>query len=45
MSWPSVIPTQTEYDEPTTAVDLFTTFVHISGAEIPTDRVIDGKNI
>ena len=26
-------------------MDLFTTFAHISGAEIPTDRVIDGKSI
>lgn len=45
MSWPGQIPVQTVCDEPTTAMDLFTTFAHISGVEIPTDRVIDGKNI
>jgi arylsulfatase A len=26
-------------------MDLFTTFANNAGAEIPTDRVIDGKNI
>ena len=45
MSWPGIIPTKTECDEPVTAMDLFTTFAHISGAKIPIDRVIDGKNI
>ncbi len=45
MSWPGVIPTEKVCDEPVTAMDLFTTFAYISGAEIPTDRVIDGKNI
>lgn len=45
MSWPGVIPAQTSCDEPTTAMDLFTTFAIIAGAEVPKDRVIDGKNI
>ncbi|WP_372649871.1 sulfatase [Draconibacterium sp.] len=45
MKWPDVIPAETECDVPVTGMDLFTTFATIAGAEIPTDRVIDGKNI
>lgn len=45
MKWPGHIPAATESDEPITGMDLFTTFAHIGGAEIPTDRVIDGKDI
>jgi len=45
MRWPGVIPAQTVCNEIATGADLFTTFVNLAGAEIPTDRVIDGKNI
>lgn len=45
MSWPGTIPTETTCDEPITGMDLFTTLANISGAKIPEDRVIDGKNI
>ncbi|WP_052670590.1 sulfatase family protein [Draconibacterium sediminis] len=45
MKWPDVIPAETECDVPVTGMDLFTTFANIAGAEIPADRVIDGKNI
>lgn len=45
MKWPGVIPSGTSCDEPVAAIDLFTTFAHIAGAEIPSDRVIDGKDI
>ncbi len=45
MKWPSKIPTGIVCDEVVAAQDLFTTFAHIAGAEIPTDRIIDGKNI
>ncbi|MGQ7870268.1 sulfatase family protein [Sunxiuqinia sp. sy24] len=45
MKWPGHIPAASESDEPITGMDLFTTFAHIAGAEIPTDRVIDGKDI
>lgn len=45
MKWPGEIPAGTECDEIVGAHDLFTTFAHIAGAEIPTDRVIDGKDI
>ena len=45
MNWPGQIPAGTTCDEPIAAMDLFTTFAHVSGAEIPQDRVIDGKDI
>jgi len=45
MKWPGNIPEATKCDELITGMDLFTTFAELSGAEIPTDRVIDGKNI
>lgn len=44
-SWPGVIPAGTECRELTTGMDLFTTIVEVAGAEIPSDRPIDGKNI
>lgn len=45
MKWPGVIPEGTECAEIVGAHDLFTTFAHMAGAKIPTDRVIDGKDI
>ncbi len=44
-SWPGVIPEGQECNELTTAMDLFVTMAFVAGAEIPTDRPIDGKNI
>jgi arylsulfatase A len=45
MKWPGIIPAGANRDKPVAAMDLFTTFACIAGAEIFTDRVIDGKNI
>lgn len=45
MKYPGVIPSGGECDEIVGAFDLFTTFAHMAGADIPTDRVIDGKDI
>lgn len=45
MKWPGVIPQNNICDEIVGAHDLFTTFAHLGGADIPTDRVIDGKDI
>jgi len=45
MKWPEHIPASTVCNEAVTAMDLFTTFAHIAGAEIPQDRAIDGKDI
>ena len=43
--WPGKIATGTVNDEVMTAMDLLPTFAKLAGAEIPTDRVIDGKNV
>lgn len=43
--WPGTIPAGSTTDEITTALDLHPTFAKMAGAEVPTDRVIDGKNI
>ena len=43
--WPSKIHKGTETDQVLTTMDLLPTFAHLAGAEIPQDRVIDGKNI
>ena len=43
--WPGKIPAGESNDELMTAMDLLPTFAKLAGAEIPTDRVIDGKNI
>ena len=45
MKWPGVIPAGSENDEVITAMDLFTTLANITNCEVPTDRVIDGKDI
>ncbi len=45
MKWPGKIPAGSECDEIITGMDLFTTFAEMAGAKIPTDRIIDGKNI
>src|SRR5262245_23064336 len=43
--WPGVIPADTTCDELTAGFDLFTTFAKAAGAEIPKDRIIDGKDL
>ena len=43
--WPSVIPAGQEIDSLMTTMDLLPTFASIVGAPLPSDRVIDGKNI
>ena len=43
--WPGKIPAGTVNDELMTAMDLLPTFAKLAGAAIPTDRVIDGKDI
>jgi len=44
-SWPGEIPAGAVSDEPAASMDLFTTLAKIAGAELPRDRVIDGKDI
>ncbi|MFC7338752.1 sulfatase [Haloferula chungangensis] len=43
--WPGTIPAGQTIDELVTAMDLLPTFAKLAGAELPSDRVIDGKDI
>ncbi len=43
--WPGKIPAGVQNDELMTAMDLLPTFAKLAGADVPTDRVIDGKDI
>ncbi|MEM7144676.1 MAG: PVC-type heme-binding CxxCH protein [Verrucomicrobiota bacterium] len=43
--WPGNVPAGTENAELMTAMDLLPTFAKLAGARVPTDRVIDGKDI
>lgn len=43
--WPGQIPAGTVNHELMTAMDLLPTFAKLAGAEVPSDRVIDGKDI
>ena len=43
--WPGKIPAGQSNDELMTTMDLLPTFANLAGAKIPTDRVIDGKDI
>lgn len=45
MYWPGRIPAGTVCGEVASAIDLYPTFANLAGADIPTDRVIDGKDI
>ena len=45
MRWPAKIPAGTVCDEVCGTIDLLPTFAKLAGAEIPADRVIDGKDI
>jgi len=43
--WPGQIPAGKENAQLMTAMDLLPTFAQLAGAELPADRVIDGKDI
>ncbi|MCA9430698.1 MAG: sulfatase, partial [Candidatus Omnitrophica bacterium] len=43
--WPGHIPPGGRSDELATAMDIFPTLVEAAGAEIPTDRTMDGRDI
>jgi arylsulfatase A len=45
MRWPGKIPSGTRCDELATTMDLLPTIVRLIGAELPADRIIDGKDI
>ncbi len=43
--WPGKIPAGKPNDELMTTMDLLPTFAKLAGADVPTDRIIDGKDI
>ncbi|XP_077150821.1 arylsulfatase H-like [Ranitomeya variabilis] len=43
--WPGVIPSNVKIDEPTSLMDIYPTVVFLGGGELPTDRIIDGRNL
>ena len=43
--WPGKIPASSVCAELTSTIDILPTFASLAGAKVPTDRVIDGKNI
>jgi arylsulfatase A-like enzyme len=45
MRWPGEIPAGTKCDELATTLDVFPTVAKLIGAEVPTDRIIDGKDM
>lgn len=45
MRWPGQMPAGKTCDQIASTIDLLPTFAAIAGAEVPTDRVIDGKNL
>jgi len=45
MRWPGRIPAGTVCREMCAMIDLYPTFAHLAGAQMPQDRVIDGKDI
>ncbi|MFT6810919.1 MAG: arylsulfatase A-like enzyme [Saprospiraceae bacterium] len=45
VSWPGKIPAGQTYDGRVSNLDIFSTFAAIAGADLPTDRNLDGINI
>ncbi|NQW19046.1 MAG: sulfatase [Chloroflexi bacterium] len=45
MRWPSAISAGGECNELSSAIDLYPTLAALGGADVPTDRTIDGKDI
>lgn len=45
MRWPGAIPAGKVCKEVATSMDFYPTFAGLAGAEIPDDRIIDGKDI
>ncbi|MEK7795750.1 MAG: sulfatase [Candidatus Hydrogenedentota bacterium] len=45
VQWPGKLPSGLRYDQPVVSMDLFPTIAAITGAEVPSDRTIDGTNL
>ena len=45
MRWPGTVPADSTTDQVASTIDLAPTLAKLSGAELPSDRVIDGKDL
>ncbi|MCG8541162.1 MAG: sulfatase-like hydrolase/transferase [Clostridia bacterium] len=45
LRWPAAIPTPQVEDQPVTMLDLVPTIANAAGADLPTDRAIDGRDL
>jgi arylsulfatase A-like enzyme len=43
--WPGTVPPRTASDEVVTTMDLLPTFAALAGASIPSDRILDGRDV
>ena len=43
--WPGKVPAGTKTSALATSMDLYATFAKLAGGEVPSDRIVDGKNI
>ena len=44
-SWPGTLPAGTQVDTPAMNIDLFPTLLGLAGLDVPSDRVIDGRDL
>lgn len=45
MRWPGRIAEKTVFDHPVLALDLYPTFAGLGNAEVPEDKILDGKDV
>lgn len=45
MNWPNKVPAGAVFDHPVLALDFYPTFAGLAGAEIPHEKILDGKDI
>ncbi len=45
MRWPGRIPASTRCDALTSTIDVLPTLAYLAGGKVPSDRIIDGRNI
>ena len=43
--WPNAVPSGKKFHHSITALDIYPTLAHLAGAQIPTSKKLDGKNI
>ena len=43
--WPAKVPVGKAFEHPITAIDFYPTFANLANAEIPGDKIFDGKDI